>query len=83
MEFSTRITIKPMQSVIYVRPSTKGLLLQDWDDKDCLIIQEDFSLTSISSAWTDYVNTNRNYQNAFNLYDIYCQEFWPKENALD
>lgn len=67
MEFSTRITIKPMQSVIYVRPSTKGLLMQDWDDKDCLIIQEDFSLTSINSAWTNYVNTNRNYQNAFNL----------------
>lgn len=67
MEFSTRITIKPMQSVIYVRPSTKGLLMQDWDDKDCLIIQEDFSLTSTNSAWTNYVNTNRNYQNTFNL----------------
>lgn len=67
MEFSTRITIKPMQSVIYVRPSTKGLLIQDWDDKDCLIIQEDFSLTTTNSAWTNYVNTNRNYQNAFNL----------------
>lgn len=67
MEFSTRITIKPNQSVIYVRPSTKGLLIQDWDDKDCLIIQEDFSLTATNSAWTNYVNTNRNYQNAFNL----------------
>lgn len=67
MEFSTRITIKPMQSVIYVRPSTKGLLLKDWDDKDCLIIQEDFSLTTTNSAWTTYVNSNRNYQNAFNL----------------
>jgi hypothetical protein len=81
MEFSTRITIKPMQSVIYVRPSTKGLLLQDWDDKDCLIIQEDFSLTTTNSAWTNYVNTNRNYQNAFNL-QVQTKEFergWERQ----
>lgn len=81
MEFSTRITIKPNQSVIYVRPSTKGLLLQDWDDKDCLIIQEDFSLTATTSAWTEYVNTNRNYQNAFNL-QIQTKEYersWERQ----
>lgn len=67
MEFDTKITIKPYQSIIYVRPSTKGLLLFDWDDKDCLIIQEDFSLTAITSQWANYVYNNRNYQNTFNL----------------
>lgn len=74
MEFSTRITLKPYQSVIYVRPSTKGLLMRDWNDKDCLIIQEDFSLTSTTSLWAEYVYNNRNYQNAFNL-DIQTKEF--------
>lgn len=74
MVFNTKITIRPNQSVIYIRPSTQGLLLQDWDDKECLIIQEDFSLTTINSAWTNYVYNNRNYQNAFNL-QIQTKEF--------
>lgn len=65
MEFTTKITLKPYTSSIYVRPSTKGLLQQDWDDKDCLIIQEDFSLTNVSSEWAQYVYQNRTYLNAF------------------
>lgn len=65
MIFNTKITIRPYNSVIYVRPSTQGLLLLDWDDKDCLIISEDFSLTNVTSSWTEYVYNNRNYQNAF------------------
>lgn len=66
MEFSVDITVKPYASVLYVRPSTKGLLLADWNDKDCLIIQEDFSLTTVTSAWTEYVYQNKNFQNSFN-----------------
>ena len=65
MEFAAKITIKPYTSTIYVRPSTKGLLMQDWDDKDCLIIQEDMSLTNVTSEWTNYVYNNRNYLNSF------------------
>ena len=45
MEFTTQITLRPYASIIYVRPSTQGLLINDWNDKDCLIINEDFSLT--------------------------------------
>lgn len=67
MVFDFKATLRPNQSIMYIRPSTQGLLLQDWDDKECLIIQEDFSLTKIDSAWTEYVYNNRNYQNAFNL----------------
>lgn len=74
MVFNTKITLRPNQSIIYVRPSTEGLLIQNWDDKDCLIIQEDFSLTQVNSAWTNYVYNNRNYQNAFNL-TIQTKEF--------
>lgn len=65
MEFNVKITLKPYTSTIYVRPSTKGLLLQDWDDKDCLIINEDFSLTNVTSQWTNYVYNNRTYLNSF------------------
>lgn len=65
MLFNTKVTLKPYNSVIYVRPSTQGLLLQDFNDKDCLMIIEDFSLTNVSSEWTNYIYQNRNYQNAF------------------
>lgn len=67
MVFDFKATLRPNQCVMYVRPSTQGLLMRDWDDKECLIIQEDFSLTKMDSAWTEYVYNNRNYQNAFNL----------------
>lgn len=81
MQFQTKITIKPFMSVIYVRPSTQGLLINDWNDKDCLIIAEDFSLTSITSEWTNYIYQNKNYQNTFNR-EIQGREFnrtWEKQ----
>lgn len=65
MKFGIKATLKPYTSTIYVRPSTEGLLMTDWDDKDCLIIQEDFSLTNVTSEWTQYVYNNRTYLNAF------------------
>lgn len=74
MVFDFKATLRPNQSIMYIRPSTQGLLLYDWNDKECLIIQEDFSLTKIDSAWTEYVYNNRNYQNAFNL-QIQTKEF--------
>ena len=66
MTFDTKITLKPYTSIIYIRPSTQGLLIYDWDDKECLVIQEDMSLTQLSSAWANYIYSNRNYQNTFN-----------------
>ena len=39
--------------------------MYDWDDKDCLVIQEDFSLTNVTSEWTQYVYNNKNYSNIF------------------
>ena len=65
MVFDAKITLKPYTSTIYIRPSTQGLLMYDWDDKDCLIIQEDFSLTNVNSAWTQYIYNNKNYSNIF------------------
>lgn len=65
MEFSISVTLRPVTSTIYVRPSTKGLLMYDYNDKEGLIINEDFSITQFSSAWTTYVQNNINYQNIF------------------
>lgn len=65
MEFRTKITLRPYNTIIYVRPSTKGLLMYDYDDKDCLIISEDFSLTAVTSEWTNYIYNNRNYNDVF------------------
>lgn len=65
MEFKTKITLRPYNTIIYVRPSTKGLLMYDYDDKDCLIISEDFSLTAVTSEWTNYIYNNRNYNDVF------------------
>lgn len=81
MHFSTKVTLKPFHTVIYVRPDTSGLLLANWDDKDCLTILEDFSLTNVTSQWTEYIYTNRNYQNAFER-QIQGREFersWERE----
>lgn len=77
MEFTTKVTLRPYTSTIYVRPSTTGLLMYDWDDKDCLVIEEDFSLTQVNSEWANYVYNNRNYQNAFNR-QIQGREFERK-----
>lgn len=80
MLFSVKVTIKPFASVIYVRPSTEGLLMYDWNDKDCLVINEDFSLSLLSSAYSEYVSQNRNYENAFNR-EIQGREYqreWEK-----
>ena len=65
MEFKTKITLRPYNSIIYVRPSTKGLLIYDYDDKDCLVISEDFSLTNVTSEWANYIYNNRNYNDVF------------------
>lgn len=81
MQFNTKITLKPFTTVIYIRPSTQGLLINDWDDKDCLIIAEDFSLTTVTSQWTEYIYNNRNWQNAFER-NIQGREFersWERQ----
>lgn len=74
MNFDIKTTIRPFNSVIYIRPHTTGLLLYDFDDKNCLIIDEDFSLTLLSSEWSNYIRQNRNYKNTFDR-EIQGREF--------
>ena len=65
MLFQSKVTLKPFASVIYIRPSTQGLLMYDYDDKDCLVINEDCSLSAVTSQWTEYIYSNKNYSNIF------------------
>lgn len=74
MLFQSKVTLKPFASVIYIRPSTQGLLMYDYDDKDCLIINEDCSLTAVTSQWTEYIYSNKNYSNIFER-EIQGREF--------
>lgn len=60
-----KATIRPYQSTIYLRPATTGLLLNDFNDKNCMIIEEDFSLTKVTNAWSEYVLQNKNFQSIF------------------
>ena len=74
LNFEFKATIRPFSTIMYLRPHTTGLLLADFDDKNCLIIEEDFSLTLLSSEWSQYVRQNRNYMNTFNR-EIQGREF--------
>lgn len=74
LNFEFKATIRPFSTIMYLRPHTTGLLLADFDDKNCLIIEEDFSLTLLSSEWSNYVRQNRNYMNTFNR-EIQGREF--------
>lgn len=64
-KIDVKITLRPYQSSIYIRPTTVGLLLNDFDDKNCMIIEEDFSLTKVTNAWSEYVLQNKNFQSIF------------------
>lgn len=74
LDFEFKATIRPFSTIMYLRPHTTGLLLEDFDDKNCLIIEEDFSLTLLSSEWSNYVRQNRNYMNTFNR-EVQGREF--------
>lgn len=74
LSFTVAITLKPYTTAMYIRPTTEGLLLNNFNDKNCLIINEDFSLTQVTSVWTEYIYQNKNFQNTFNR-EIQGREF--------
>ncbi|MEG2914914.1 MAG: hypothetical protein RR839_00545 [Oscillospiraceae bacterium] len=74
MQFSTKINIQPFSSRIYVRPNTEGLLIYNWDDKDCFIMDEDCSLTKLDNNWQNYIYSNRTYNSQFER-EIQGREF--------
>lgn len=65
-KFNIDYTYKPYQPYVHINPDFKGLYGTDWDDSRGLILGGDFSIQTVDSAWTDYVNNNKNYQSIFN-----------------
>jgi hypothetical protein len=58
-------TYKPFNPYIKISPRFAGLYGSDFNDARGLILGGDFSLSRITSAWTDYELRNKNYQAVF------------------
>lgn len=75
-------TVKPFGTVVYCNPVFAGLYGADFDDKRGLIINEDFSLASVSDAWVNYKYQNTNFMNSFNreIESMELNNFYAKES---
>lgn len=58
-------TYKPFNPYIKISPRFAGLYGSDFNDARGLILGGDFSLSRITSAWTDFELRNKNYQAIF------------------
>lgn len=63
--FTADCTYKPYSPYIHVNPIFGGLYGRDFNDARGLICQGDFSISSVSDAWTQYEINNKNYNNIF------------------
>ena len=63
--FNVDCTYKPWTPYIHINPNFKLLYGQDFNDARGLICGGDFSLTQLTSAWAEYEQQNKNYQNIF------------------
>lgn len=64
--FNVDCTYKPYNPYIHVNPNFNNYYGQDFNDARGLICGGDFSLPQISSAWANYEQNNKNYQQIFN-----------------
>lgn len=62
----TRLSVKPMGTVIYMQPDFAGLYGTNFVDKRGFIMQEDFSISRLDNAWVQFRYQNQNYMNTFN-----------------
>lgn len=76
-------TYKPYQSYIHVAPQFKGLFGTEQDQRG-LIITGSFSIPQKSSAWVNYVNSNKNYANIFDrgIKNLETQQKWERAEAI-
>lgn len=63
--FNVDCTYKPFTPYIHINPNFKLLYGADYNDARGLICGGDFSLTQLTSAWANYEQQNKNYQNIF------------------
>ena len=64
--FNVDYNYRPYNPYIHVNPNFEYLYGQDTNDQRGLILQGDFSVGYISSAWTQYQIQNANYNEIFN-----------------
>ena len=64
--FLVSATYKPYNPYIRVRPNFSRMYGEDFRDGRGLILQGDFSIPTMSNAWTNYELQNKNYLNSFN-----------------
>ena len=64
--FNADCTYRPINPYVKISPLFNGLYGQDFNDYRGLICQGDFSIPLADSAWVQYENNNKNFQNIFN-----------------
>lgn len=64
--FKVSATYKPYNPYIRVRPEFGRMYGEDYKDGRGLILQGDFSIPTMSNAWSNYELQNKNYLNSFN-----------------
>lgn len=64
-KFKVDVTFRPFNPYIHVFPDYSFLYGQDFEDSRGLICSGDFGITTLSNAWVNYMNNNKNYQNMF------------------
>lgn len=64
-KFNIDVMYQPFNPYIHINPDFYGLYGDDFDDARGLICGGDFSLPQETSAWANYVQNNKNYQQIF------------------
>lgn len=64
-QFEINCTYLPVSPYIHINPTFGGLYGQDFDDARGLICQGNFSISTVSDAWKNYVIQNKNFNEMF------------------
>lgn len=64
--FTIDLNFKPYQPYIHISPIFRGLYGVDVNDINGLVVNDNFSIEQTTSAWSEYVLNNKNYQAVFN-----------------
>lgn len=65
-QFEINCTYLPVSPYIHINPTFGGLYGKDFDDARGLICQGNFSISTVSDAWKNYVIQNKNFNEMFN-----------------
>nr|DAM36333.1 MAG TPA: major tail protein [Bacteriophage sp.] len=64
--FEINCTYLPASPYIHINPTFSGLYGSDFDDVRGLVCQGNFSISTVSDAWRNYIIQNKNYNEIFN-----------------